>query len=154
MILKIGEKAPDFELLDQFGEAHKLSDYLGKKVILYFYPKDNTPGCTTEACNFRDNYAVFRANELQILGVSADSIKSHKAFQEKYALPFILLADTDHAVSEAYGVWALKKMMGREYYGILRTTYVIDEEGKIVGVYEKVKPDEHAQEIISNLKLS
>ena len=153
MALQIGEKAPDFKLQDQFGDLHKLSDYLGKKVILYFYPKDNTPGCTTEACNFRDNYALFRAKGLQILGVSADNVKSHKGFQEKFSLPFLLLADTDHAVSEAYGVWALKKMMGKEYFGIVRTTFVIDEEGKISGVYEKVKPEEHAQEIIQDLKL-
>jgi Peroxiredoxin len=153
MALQIGDNAPDFDLKDQFGDGHKLSDYLGKKVILYFYPKDNTPGCTTEACNFRDNYALFRAKGLQILGVSADSVKSHKSFQEKYSLPFLLLADTDHAVSEAYGVWALKKMMGKEYFGIVRTTFVIDEEGKISGVYEKVKPEEHAQEIIQDLKL-
>ncbi len=153
MALQIGDNAPDFDLQDQFGDRHKLSDYLGKKVILYFYPKDNTPGCTTEACNFRDNYALFRAKGLQILGVSADSVKSHKSFQEKYSLPFLLLADTDHAVSEAYGVWALKKMMGKEYFGIVRTTFVIDEEGKISGVYEKVKPEKHAQEIIQDLKL-
>ncbi len=153
MALQIGEKAPDFELQDQFGDLHKLSDYLGKKVILYFYPKDNTPGCTTEACNFRDNYALFRAKGLQILGVSADNVKSHKGFQEKFSLPFLLLADTEHAVSESYGVWQLKKMMGKEYYGIVRTTFVIDEEGKIQNVYEKVKPEEHAQEIIQDLKL-
>ena len=153
MTPQIGDLAPEFELPDQYGDVHKLSDYRCKKVILYFYPKDNTPGCTTEACNFRDNYALFRANGLQILGVSADSVKSHKAFQEKYSLPFLLLADSDHAVSEAYGVWALKKMMGREYFGIVRTTFVIDEEGKIIGVYEKVKPEEHAQEIIQDLKL-
>jgi peroxiredoxin Q/BCP len=153
MALQIGEKAPDFKLQDQFGDLHKLSDYLGKKVILYFYPKDNTPGCTTEACNFRDNYALFRAKGLQILGVSADNVKSHKGFQEKFSLPFLLLADTEHAVSESYGVWQLKKMMGKEYYGIVRTTFVIDEEGKIQNVYEKVKPEEHAQEIIQDLKL-
>ena len=153
MALQIGEKAPDFELQDQFGDLHKLSDYLGKKVILYFYPKDNTPGCTTEACNFRDNYALFRAKGLQILGVSADNVKSHKGFQEKFSLPFLLLADTEQAVSESYGVWQLKKMMGKEYYGIVRTTFVIDEEGKIQNVYEKVKPEEHAQEIIQDLKL-
>lgn len=153
MAQQIGEKAPDFELQDQFGDLHKLSDYLGKKVILYFYPKDNTPGCTTEACNFRDNYALFRAKGLQILGVSADNVKSHKGFQEKFSLPFLLLADTEHAVSESYGVWQLKKMMGKEYYGIVRTTFVIDEEGKIQNVYEKVKPEEHAQEIIQDLKL-
>jgi len=153
MALQIGDNAPDFDLQDQFGDGHKLSDYLGKKVILYFYPKDNTPGCTTEACNFRDNYALFRAKGLQILGVSADNVKSHKGFQEKFSLPFLLLADTEHAVSESYGVWQLKKMMGKEYYGIVRTTFVIDEEGKIQNVYEKVKPEEHAQEIIQDLKL-
>lgn len=148
MTLDLNTPAPNFELGDQNGEPHKLSDYLGKRVVLYFYPKDDTPGCTAEACSFRDNYSVFKQNDIVILGVSADSAKSHAKFQEKYELPFTLLSDTDHTVSEAYGVWGLKKYMGREYFGINRTTFLIDEEGNLVKVYEKVKPAEHAQEII------
>jgi peroxiredoxin Q/BCP len=148
MTLDLNTPAPNFELGDQNGEPHKLSDYLGKRVVLYFYPKDDTPGCTAEACSFRDNYSVFKQNNIVILGVSADSAKSHAKFQEKYELPFTLLSDTDHTVSEAYGVWGLKKYMGREYFGINRTTFLIDEEGNLVKVYEKVKPAEHAQEII------
>ena len=148
MTLDLNTPAPNFELGDQNGETHKLSDYLGKRVVLYFYPKDDTPGCTAEACSFRDNYSVFKQNNIIILGVSADSAKSHAKFQEKYELPFTLLSDTDHTVSEAYGVWGLKKYMGREYFGINRTTFLIDEEGNLVKVYEKVKPAEHAQEII------
>ncbi len=149
MDLKPGDLAPDFELADQFGDTHKRTDYLGKKLILYFYPKDNTPGCTAEACSFRDNYSAFRQNGISIIGVSADSTKSHANFQEKYSLPFILLSDEEHKVSEDYGVWQLKKYMGREYYGILRTTFVIDEEGKIVKIFEKVKPESHAEEILA-----
>ena len=148
MTLDLNTPAPNFELGDQNGEPHKLSDYLGKRVVLYFYPKDDTPGCTAEACSFRDNYSVFKQNDIVILGVSADSAKSHAKFQEKYEPPFTLLSDTDHTVSEAYGVWGLKKYMGREYFGINRTTFLIDEEGNLVKVYEKVKPAEQAQEII------
>ena len=153
MKLKVGDVAPDFELKDQFDETHKLSDFRGKKIILYFYPKDNTPGCTTEACNFRDNYQIFREQGFEILGVSADDSDSHAKFQEKHSLPFLLLADTEHQVSEMYGVWQLKKMMGKEYYGIARTTFVIDEDGKIIKIYEKVKPDQHAEEILKELDL-
>ena len=148
MTLEINTTAPDFELSDQNGDLHKLSDYRGQRLVLYFYPKDDTPGCTAEACSFRDNYSVFKPNGIAILGVSADSAKSHANFQEKYQLPFTLLSDTDHAVSEAYGVWSLKKYMGREYYGINRTTFLIDEAGNLVKIYEKVKPAEHAQEIM------
>ncbi|HPG33963.1 MAG TPA: thioredoxin-dependent thiol peroxidase [Lentimicrobium sp.] len=148
--MELNKTAPNFELNDQSGQPHKLSDYIGKRVVLYFYPKDDTPGCTAEACSFRDNYSVFKQNDIVILGVSADSEKSHAKFQEKYELPFTLLSDTDHQVSEAYGVWGLKKYMGREYYGINRTTFLIDEEGKLVKIYEKVKPAEHAQEIMQD----
>ena len=150
MTLEINTTAPDFELSDQNGNLHKLSDYVGKRVVLYFYPKDDTPGCTAEACSFRDNYSVFKQNGIEILGVSADSIKSHAKFQEKYQLPFTLLSDPEHSVSEAYGVWGLKKYMGREYYGINRTTFLINEDGKLVKIYEKVKPAEHAQEIMED----
>ena len=148
MTLELNTPAPNFELSDQNGELHKLSDYLGKRVVLYFYPKDDTPGCTAEACSFRDNYSVFKQNDIVIQGVSADSAKSHAKFQEKYELPFTLLSDIDHKVSEDYGVWGLKKYMGREYYGINRTTFLIGEEGNLVKIYEKVKPAEHAQEIM------
>jgi peroxiredoxin Q/BCP len=148
MTLELNKATPEFELSDQNGETHKLSDDLGKRVVLYFYPKDDTPGCTAEACSFRDNYSVFKQNDIVILGVSADSVKSHAKFQEKHQLPFTLLSDTDHEVSEAYGVWGLNKFMGREYYGINRTTFLIVEDGKLVKIYEKVKPAEHAQEII------
>lgn len=154
MKLEVGSIAPDFELKDQFNETHKLSDYRGKKVILYFYPKDDTPGCTTEACSFRDNYQTYRQHGFEILGVSADDTKSHAKFQEKYSLPFLLLADTDHQVCETYGVWQLKKNMGKEYYGIARTTFVIDEEGKILKIYEKVKPEEHAEQILKELNVT
>lgn len=149
MTLEINKPAPEFELSDQNGELHKLSDYRGKRLVLYFYPKDDTPGCTAEACSFRDNYSVFKQNDIVILGVSADSAESHAKFQEKYQLPFPLLSDPDHKVSEMYGVWGLKKYMGREYYGINRTTFLIDEEGNLVKIYDKVKPAEHAQEIMA-----
>ena len=149
MTLELNQPALDFELSDQDGKLHKLADYRGKRVVLYFYPKDDTPGCTAEACSFRDNYSVFKQNDIKILGVSADSEKSHAKFQEKYQLPFTLLSDPDHKVCEAYGVWGLKKYMGKEYYGINRTTFLIDEEGNLVKIYEKVKPAEHAQEIMS-----
>lgn len=150
-MLKTGDIAPDFELLDQEGKAHKLSDYLGKKVILYFYPKDDTPGCTKEACSFRDYFAEYRKHGITILGVSKDSEKSHSGFAEKYSLPFTLLSDNETTVAQAYGVWGLKKMMGREYYGMNRVTYVIDEEGKVLQVYKKVKPEQHAEEILKNI---
>lgn len=148
MALEINKPAPEFELSDQNGELHKLSDYRGKRLVLYFYPKDDTPGCTAEACSFRDNYSVFKQNGIVILGVSADSAKSHAKFQEKYQLPFPLLSDPDHKVSEMYGVWGLKKYRGREYYGINRTTFLIDEEGNLLKIYNKVKPAEHAKEIM------
>lgn len=150
MTLELLQPAPAFELADQNGDVRKLSDFLGKRVVLYFYPKDDTPGCTAEACNFRDNYSIFEQNEIVILGVSADSAKSHAKFQQKYGLPFTLLSDPDHEVCEAYGVWGLKKFMGREYFGINRTTFLIDEDGKLVKIYEKVKPAEHAREIIED----
>jgi len=145
----IGEKAPDFELQDQNGESHKLSDYLGTPIVLYFYPKDNTPGCTTQACSFRDSFAEYKQRGITVLGVSKDSVKSHANFQEKYNLPFTLLADTDHSVAEKYGVWVLKKMMGREYMGMERTTFIIDKDGKILHIMEKVKPQDHAATVLA-----
>ena len=149
MLLKQGAVAPDFELEDENGVPHKLSDYRGKFVVLYFYPKDDTPGCTTEACNFRDDYSAYTKAGVVILGVSPDNVKSHAKFKMKYQLPFTLLADINHEVCVTYGVWALKKMMGREYFGVLRTTYLIGPDGKIVKVFEKVKPADHSAEVLA-----
>ena len=145
-------KAPDFELLDENGNPRRLADYKGSPVVLYFYPKDNTSGCTTEACNFRDDYSAYSDAQVTIVGISTDSVKSHKKFKEKYALPFTLLADTDHKVCEQYGVWAEKHMMGKKYMGILRTTYLIDQDGNIVRVFEGVKPADHSQEVLQEIK--
>jgi peroxiredoxin Q/BCP len=151
MVQREGVKAPNFKLFDQDGNIHQLSDYAGKVIVLYFYPKDDTPGCVKEACSFRDNFNVFKQQGVVVLGVSPDSIASHAKFKEKYALTFTLLADEDHAVCELYGVWGLKKLMGKEYNGVFRTTFVIDENGFIIKVYENVRPDEHAQEILAML---
>lgn len=144
--------APDFELPDENGKLHKLSDYKGKNVLLYFYPKDDTTGCTTEACEFRDDYDEYEKAGVIILGVSPDSSKSHKKFKEKYDLPFVLLADEDHQVCEIYGVWGEKSMYGKKFYGVMRTTFLIDKEGKLVEIFEKVKPKGHSQQILSVLK--
>lgn len=144
-------KAPAFELPDENGKIHKLSDYLGKKVVLYFYPKDNTSGCTTEACNFRDDYSTYEKAGVTILGVSPDSVESHASFKAKHNLPFPLLADQGHHVCDLYGVWGTKKMMGKEFEGVLRTTFLIDEAGKILKVFENVKPSEHSAEILASL---
>lgn len=146
-------KAPDFELLDENGVSHRLTDYKGTPVVLYFYPKDDTPGCTTEACSFRDDYSAFSEEKVTIVGISTDSVTSHKKFKEKYNLPFSLLADTDHQVCEKYGVWAEKKMMGKKFFGILRTTYLIDKNGNIARVFEGVKPAEHSQEVLQAIKV-
>jgi peroxiredoxin Q/BCP len=146
--------APDFELLDETSTMRKLSDFRGQPVVLYFYPKDDTPGCTTEACNFRDDYSAYEKAGATILGVSPDSVKSHVKFKQKYGLPFPLLADEGHKVCETYCVWALKKNMGREYMGVLRTTFLIDAEGKILRVFEKVKPAEHSAELLAELGIS
>ena len=141
--------APDFVLSDQDGIERKLSDYRGKTVILYFYPKDDTKGCTTEACNFRDDYSAYENAGVEIIGISPDSASSHTRFIQKYTLPFILLADEDHKVCELYGVWGLKKMYGREYEGVFRTTFVIGPDGMIRKVFEKVKPAEHSTEVLA-----
>lgn len=151
MPIQSGIPAPDFELPDETGTLRKLSDFQGKPVILYFYPKDDTPGCTTEACNFRDDYSAYEEAGVVILGVSPDPIKSHVKFRDKYNLQFPLLADVDHKVCELYDVWALKKFMGREHMGVLRTTYLIDERGEIIHVFEKVKPAEHSAELLKIL---
>jgi peroxiredoxin Q/BCP len=147
-----GVQAPDFSLLDQDGVPRKLSDYRGKPLVLYFYPKDDTPGCTKEACSFRDDYPNYEEAGVVILGVSPDTPKKHTKFKEKYNLPFTLLADEDHTVCELYEVWGLKKFMGREYNGVFRTTYVIDPEGKIVKVFENVKPEGHSSQVLAALE--
>ncbi|MEM6358796.1 MAG: thioredoxin-dependent thiol peroxidase [Bacteroidota bacterium] len=148
MALSIGDVAPDFEVNDQNGNPVQLSNYKGKKVVLYFYPKDNTPGCTAESCNLRDNYERFQAEGYEILGVSTDSEKSHKKFIEKQNLPFSLLADTEKQIHEKYGAWVEKSMYGRQYMGTARKTYVIDEEGKIKDIIEKVKTKDHTAQIL------
>lgn len=148
MSLQPGDLAPDFEVNDQNGEPVKLSDYRGKKVVLFFYPKDNTPGCTAEACNLRDNYSVLQQDGYEILGVSTDSEKSHLKFIEKQSLPFKLLADTEKQIHEKYGTWVEKQMYGRKYMGTARHTFIIDEEGKIDRVIEKVKTKEHTDQIL------
>lgn len=152
MKLKVGDKAPDFELEDQKGITHKLSTYLGQSVLLYFYPKDDTPGCTKEACEIRDNFSSFEKLGLVILGISSDSVKSHSKFSEKYNLPFIILSDENKEVIKKYGVWGKKQFMGKEYMGIKRTSFLIDSKGKIEKIYAQVQPSEHATEVISDVK--
>ena len=147
----VGDIAPDFELLSDAGETVKLSNFCGKKVILYFYPKDDTPGCTTQSCSFRDNYPVIEEKNAVVLGVSPDGVKSHQKFKTKYKLPFILLADTDHAVSKAYGVWGEKSMMGKKYMGIIRSHFVIDEEGRVAQALVNVKADASAAQALAAL---
>ena len=149
--LKVGQKAPDFTVMDDKGQKVKLSDLKGKKVVLYFYPKDDTPGCTREACSFRDGIAEIRARGAVVLGVSADSVDSHKKFRDKFKLNFPLLADTDKKIVEAYGTWKEKSMYGRKYMGIERTTFVIDEQGKIAHIFNKVKVNEHYDEVLEAL---
>jgi thioredoxin-dependent peroxiredoxin len=149
MILQEGSSAPDFSLLDESGNMHKLSDYHGKSIVLYFYPKDDTPGCTVEACSFRDGFVDYKKAGVVVLGVSPDDVKSHAKFKTKYNLPFTLLADVGHVVCDAYSVWGKKKMMGREYDGVFRTTFVIGPDGKIKKVFEKVKPEDHSKEVLA-----
>ena len=147
MDLKIGDKAPDFEVADQNGKPVKLSDYRGKKVVLYFYPKDDTSGCTAQACNLRDNYQDLKAKGYEVIGVSIDDEKSHQKFIQKHDLPFTLLADTDKKVVEDYGVWQEKSMYGRKYMGTMRYTFIIDEEGTIIDIITKVKTATHSEQI-------
>ncbi len=148
-LLSIGDKAPDFKTTDQDGEKVTLSDFKGQKVVLYFYPKDDTPGCTKEACSFRDGWSAFRRKKIAVLGVSADDEKSHKKFADKFSLPFPLLADTDKKIVKDYGAWGEKNMYGRKFMGIRRVTYLIDEKGKIAAVWPKVKPEGHADELLA-----
>ncbi len=147
-MVKEGATAPAFKTTNTDGESVSLKDLRGQKVVLYFYPKDDTPGCTKEACSFRDAYAKFKKRGITILGVSPDSEKAHQKFTAKYKLPFTLLADTDHSIADAYGVYGEKKFMGRTYMGVHRTTFLIDEKGKIKKVFEKVKPEDHANEVL------
>ncbi|HSV33352.1 MAG TPA: thioredoxin-dependent thiol peroxidase [Pyrinomonadaceae bacterium] len=147
-VLKEGDKAPDFTVRDGEGKTVKLKDFRGKKVVLYFYPKDDTPGCTREACAFRDAFGKYKRRGIEVLGVSLDTEASHKKFAAKFDLPFRLLADTDKAISEAYGTYGEKKFMGRKYMGNHRMTFLIDEKGKIKKIFDKVKPDEHAEEVL------
>jgi len=148
MNLEIGNKAPDFSSPNQKGETKTLADYSGKKLVLYFYPKDDTPGCTAEACNLRDNYTELLIQGFEILGVSPDNEAKHQKFIDKYELPFDLLADIDHNIAEAYGVWVEKNMYGRKYMGIARTTFIIDESGNIEEIISKVKTKEHSSQIL------
>ena len=150
-MLEIGMKAPEFTLSDKDGNAVSLSDFLGKKVVLYFYPKDNTPGCTRQACAFAGAYEGFKARDVVVIGISKDSVASHLKFAQKYDLPFILLSDPELQAIQAYGVWQEKKLYGKVSMGVVRTTFIIDEQGNIEKVMPKVKPDTNAAEILSYL---
>ena len=151
MPIASGIPAPDFEMLDDTNTLRKLSDYRGRNVVLYFYPKDDTPGCTKEACNFRDDYSAYDQAGVVILGVSPDSVQSHVKFKQKFQLQFPLLADEGHKVCDLYEVWGPKKFMGKEYEGVLRTTFLIDADGNIKHVYENVRPAEHSAELLKEL---
>jgi peroxiredoxin Q/BCP len=151
-MLKPGAVAPDFSLAADDGKAVALKDLRGKPVVLYFYPKDDTPGCTKEACQFRDSWKDVQQTGAVVLGVSPDSVTSHQKFKQKYSLPFPLLADVDHQVASAYGAWGEKSMYGKKYQGILRTTYLIDRTGRIARVFENVKPEGHAAEVVAALR--
>jgi peroxiredoxin Q/BCP len=152
MPITSGIQAPDFTLLDESGIERKLTEYTGKPIVLYFYPKDDTPGCTAEACNFRDDYSAYEKAGVVILGVSPDTPSSHTKFKNKFDIPFTLLSDIDHKVCDMYGTWGPKKFMGKSYEGVLRTTFLISEEGKIIKVFENVKPAAHSQEVMEALE--
>ena len=150
-MLEVGTQAPDFTLPDQNGDRHSLSDYRGKKVILYFYPKDNTPGCTKQACGFAERYPQFIEKGAVVLGISKDSVASHKKFEEKYGLPFTILSDPELVAIQAYNVWQEKKNYGKTYMGVVRTTYLIDEEGKIAKAFDKVKAADNPEQMLGEL---
>ncbi|MDD2634578.1 MAG: thioredoxin-dependent thiol peroxidase [Bacteroidales bacterium] len=150
--LKIGEKAPNFKGVNQEGKEINLEDFKGKNLILYFYPKDSTPGCTAEACDLRDNYEMWMSKNYEVLGVSPDSEKSHQKFIEKHQLPFDLISDTDKKILKLYGAWGEKKMFGKQYQGVLRKTYVINKEGKIDAIFDKVKTKDHTNQILNEKK--
>lgn len=152
MTISPGIPAPEFSLPDENNKVRRLSEYRGRPVVLYFYPKDDTAGCTTEACNFRDDYSAYVNADLVVLGVSPDTPKSHAKFKEKYLLPFSLLADDEHKICNLYGVWGPKKFMGRGYEGVLRTTFLIDSNGRIAKVFENVRPAEHSAEVLEAAK--
>jgi len=154
MPISAGIPAPEFELLDDTNTLQKLSNYRGRNVVLYFYPKDDTPGCTTEACNFRDDYSAYEKAGVVVLGVSPDDVASHVKFKKKFQLPFPLLSDNGHKVCDLYQVWGPKKFLGKEYEGVLRTTFLIDGNGNILKVFEKVRPAEHSVEVLSVLGVS
>ena len=149
MPISAGIPAPDFELLDDTNQTRRLADFRGQRVVLYFYPKDDTPGCTKEACNFRDDYSAYEQAGVVVLGVSPDSVESHRKFKAKFQLPFALLADDGHKVCDAYGVWGPKKFMGKAYEGVLRTTFLIGPDGTILRVFENVRPAEHSTEVLA-----
>ena len=151
MSFKVGDKAPNFTLRDQNGNSVSLDSFLGKKVIVFFYPKDDTPGCTVEVCNFRDDFEMYEEKNAVLLGISIDGEDSHKKFISKFDLPFRLLCDEDHAVAEEYGAWVEKSMYGRKYMGIMRTTVVVDAEGKIEQIFEKVNPKDHSKDLLGML---
>ena len=150
-MLEVGTKAPDFTLPDQNGDLHSLSEYKGKKIILYFYPKDNTPGCTKQACGFAERYPQFIEKGVVVLGISKDSVASHKKFEEKYGLPFTILSDPELVAIQAYDVWQEKKNYGKTYMGVVRTTYLIDEEGKIAKAFDKVKAADNPEQMLGEL---
>lgn len=152
-MLNIGDIAPKFTLNDKYGKPVSLSDFAGKKVVLYFYPKDNTPGCTRQACAFASSYNLFKDNNVEVIGISRDSVTSHVKFAEKYSLPFVLLADPELEAIKAYGVWQEKKNYGKISMGVVRTTFIIDESGKIEHIMPKVKPDTNAAEILEKLEI-
>lgn len=151
-MVEVGMKAPEFRLYDENGNMHSLSDYQGQKVVVYFYPKDNTPGCTKQACAFKEAYNDFKEMNVKVIGISKDSQKSHKNFITKFELPFLLLSDPELQAIQAYDVWQEKKMYGKTYMGVVRSTYVIDEEGKIIKVFKKASPANNASEILEYLK--
>jgi len=150
--MEIGDRAPQFALADKKNKIHKLSDYAGSWVLIYFYPKDFTPGCTSQACSLRDSFPNFKSLNIKVLGISTDSVESHRQFSEKYKLPFTILSDSGKKAVNLYGVWGLKKFLGREFWGTKRTSFLINPEGKIVKIYEGVKPATHAQEVLKDLQ--